>query len=205
MILPARLADPPLDPSADEGRSMLRRELLRPEYNDQALVSRFVAWLRDRIIQGVDAASGSPPLTTLAAMVVFVLLVVGLGWLLSRARLTSRAPGEDAPALSDDGLTAAELRARAETAFTEGRYAEALVDGFRALALRQIERGRIEDVPGATARELADAMGTSSPALAERVAGVGRVFDLVLYGDRPASLDQARAVLTLDDELTDVR
>jgi len=205
VILPARPADPPLDPSADEGRSLLRRELLRPEYNDQALVSRFVDWLRDRIIQGVDAASGSPPLTTLAAMVILVLLTVGLGWLLSRARLTSRAPGEGAPALTDDGLTAAQLRARADTAFTQGRYAEALVDGFRALALGQIERGRIEDVPGATARELADAMGTWSPARADRFDSVGRAFDLVLYGDRPATGEQARVVLNLDNEVTGIR
>ncbi|MGI8644855.1 MAG: DUF4129 domain-containing protein [Nocardioides sp.] len=199
------LPDPPLVPNGDEGRSLLRRELLRPEYNDQALISRFVDWLRDKITQGVDVASGSPPLATLAAMVLLVLLVVALGWLLSRAQMTSRARGVGAPALTDEGLTARELRRRAEAALAEGRHEDAVVDGFRALALRQIERGRIEDVPGATAHELAGALGASYPPRSERVAGAADVFDAVLYGDRPATAAQARETLALDDELVGAR
>ena len=34
------LHDPPLTPSPDDARSSLRRELLKPEYNDQNLVQR---------------------------------------------------------------------------------------------------------------------------------------------------------------------
>jgi len=51
------LPDPPLIPTGDEGRSMLRRELLRPEYNDQALVARFVDWLRDEGSQTLRTAA----------------------------------------------------------------------------------------------------------------------------------------------------
>jgi len=200
-----RVADPPLDTSPDEARSLLRRELLRPEYNDQALVSRFVDWLRDQLTRGIDAASGSGPLTTLAAMVILVLLMASLGWLLTRARLGSRASVTESPALNEEGLSAAELRERAEAALVEGRSAAALIDAFRALAMRQIERGRIDDAPGATAHELAGALGHAFPPLAERIGGAARAFDLVLYGDRPATADQARAVLALDDELVGVR
>ena len=32
-----------------------------------------------------------------------------------------------------------------------------------------------------------------------------RLFDLVLYGDRPATREQAELVLALDDELAGVR
>ena len=200
-----RVVDPPLDPSPDEARSLLRRELLRPEYNDEALVSRFVDWLREQLTRGVEAASGSPPLTTLAAMVILVLLVLSLGWLLTRARLGSRTSRVTEPALAEDGLTATDLRERAEASLAEGRSAAALVDGFRALAVRQIERGRIDGTPGATAHELAVSLGRAFPPWAERVGGAAHSFDLVLYGDRPATADQARAVLELDDELVGVR
>jgi hypothetical protein len=199
------LSDPPLGPTGDEGRSLVRRELLRPEYNDQALLTRFVDWLRDQVSRGLDAAAGSPPLATLAAMVVLVLLVSALGWLFSRARLTSRSRAERTPALADDGLSADALRARAEAATVEGRHEDAVVDGFRALALRQIERGRIEGVPGATAHELAVALGAAIPPAATRTAGAADLFDLVRYGGRPATADQARGLLDLDDALLGVR
>lgn len=196
---------PPLDPTAEEARTLLRRELLRPEYNDQALVARFVEWLRGRLADGVDAAAGSTPLTTLAAMVVLVLLVTALGWLLSRARGSGRGRPADAAVLTEEGLDADDLRARAEAALADGRPAEALVDAFRALALRQIERGRIDDLPGATAHELSGLLGEAFPPLRDRVVEAGRTFDLVLYGERPASDDQARAVLALDDQLVGAR
>lgn len=206
MIVAARLlSDPPLSPTGDQGRSWLRRELLRPEYNDQALLNRIVAWLREQVSRGLDVAAGSPPLATLAAMVVLIVLVVALGWLLSRARLTSRGRSAGSPALADDGLSAAELRTRADAAFREGRHQDAVVDGFRALALRQIERGRVEGVPGATAHELGVALGEAFPPLAARTSVAADVFDLVRYGDRSATADQARGVLDLDDALLGVR
>jgi uncharacterized protein DUF4129 len=198
-------SDPPLTPSGDEGRSLLRRELLRPEYHDEAILARFVQWLRDQVTRGIDAASGSPPLATFAAMVILVALVVALGWLLSRARLTSRALRPTRAALTDDGLTAAELRARALEALADGRPGAALVDAFRALALRQVENGRIDDQPGATAHELAAALGAAFPPLARRIADAADTFDLVLYGGRPATPDQARDLLGLDDALVGAR
>ncbi len=41
MLAPA----PPLDPSGDEGRRLLRAELLHREYHQQDLWQRLVAWL----------------------------------------------------------------------------------------------------------------------------------------------------------------
>ncbi len=198
-------ADPPLQPTGGEGRSLLRRELLRPEYNDRALLTRFLEWLREQLTKGIDAASGSPPFATLAAMVLFVVLVGALLWLLSHARTSSRATRGRGPALGDERLTAAELRARAEAALADGRHEDALVDGFRALAVRQVERARIDDVPGATAHELAGLLAEATPALADRLRSAADRFDLVLYGHRPATADEARAVLALDDDLVGVR
>ncbi|MFC4787032.1 DUF4129 domain-containing protein [Nocardioides sp. MAHUQ-72] len=200
-MTPLRLAEPPLTPSGDEGRSWLRKELLHPEYHQQNVVEQVVTWLQRQVDRGVAAASHAPPLSTFAAMVVFLLLVAGLVWLLSRVRRTPRRPAGAGPVLEDDPVTAAELRDRAERALVEGRHADALVDGFRALAMRQVERGRLDDAPGATAHEVAGALAASYPDQRARVDACASLFDQVRYGDRPATREQAAAVLALDDDL----
>lgn len=193
--------DPPLVPTPDEARSDLRRELLRPEYNEQNLVQRLLTWLERQLGRGLDAAADAPPLSTLAAMVILVGLVGLLGWLVSRARRTARTRDGDRAVLTDEVISADELRARAEAALAEGRHEDAVVDGFRAVATRQVERGRLTDAPGATAHEVALALGHEFPHLRERVDRGGNLFDAVLYGDRPATAAQAESVIALDDEL----
>jgi hypothetical protein len=202
VLLPASIPlDPPLTPPPDEARSKLRRELLRPEYNEQNLVQRILSWAERQIGKGLDAAADAPPLSTLAAMVILVGLVGLLGWLLSRSRRTARARDDDRAVLTDEVISADELRARAEAALADGRHEDAVVDGFRAVATRQVERGRLADAPGATAHEVAVALGHEFPHLRERVDAGGALFDAVLYGDRPATAVQAESVITLDDEL----
>ncbi len=203
-VLPSP-ADAPLDPSAGEARSWLQRELLHPEYHQQNVVQRMVTWLERQIGRGLAAAEQAPPLSTFAAMLIFLLLVGGLVWLLTRTQATRRARTSVGPVLDAEVVTAAELRARAEAALAGGRPAEALVDAFRALAVRQVERGRLEDSPGATAHEVAKSLATEYPQHGERVGDNARLFDLVLYGDRPATPEQATGVLTLDDELAGAR
>lgn len=201
-VLPAFLPrDPPLVPTPDEARSKLRRELLRPEYNEQNLVQRFLSWAERQLGKGLDAAADAPPLSTLASMVILVCLVGLLGWLLSRARRTARTREADRAVLTDEVISADELRARAEAALAEGRHEDAVVDGFRAVATRQVERGRLADAPGATAHEVAVALGREFPHLRQQVDSCGALFDAVLYGDRPATAAQAESVLALDDEL----
>lgn len=200
-VLLAEPRDPPLGPSPDEARSELRRELLRPEYNEQNLVRRALTWAERRLGSFLDAASDAPPLSTLAAMLILVSLVGLLAWLLSRARRTARGRDEVRAVLTDEVVSADELRARAEAALADGRHEDAVVDAFRAVATRQVERGRLADAPGATAHEVALALGHEFPHLRERVEQGGVLFDAVLYGDRPATAPQARAVLALDDEL----
>jgi hypothetical protein len=198
-------AAPPLDPSGDEARSWLRRELLHTEYHQQNLLERLLASLQRLLGRGLDAAASATPLTTFAAIVVFLLLAAALAWLLSRARRTARRTPEERPVLGHEAVPAAVLRARAEVALAEGRARDAVVDGFRALTVRQVERGRLDDAPGATAHEVADLLGTTYPHQRQRVAGSAWLFDVVLYGDRPATGEQARDVLALDDELAGLR
>ena len=192
---------PPLDPSADEARSWLQRELVHPEYHQRNVLEQLLSWI-DRFIGGtIDTASGRSPLSTFAAMLAFLALAIGLAWLLSRARRTPRAARTTEAVLTDETVSADELRARAERALAEGRNGDAVVDGFRALAVRQVERGTLDDLPGATAHEVAAALGAAHGAQRQRVDGTAALFDAVRYGDRPASATQAADVLDLDDVL----
>lgn len=195
------IVEPPLDPSQDEARHLLERELVRPEYHQHDVLGQVMDWI-DRVVNGtVDAASGSSPLSTFLAMVAFVALALALAWLMSRARRTARAERTRAVVAADETVTAAELRRRAEQALAEGRNAEAVVEGFRALAVRQVERGWLDDLPGATAHEVATAVGAAHPEARGRVDRTAAYFDEVRYGDRPASREQAAEVLALDDAL----
>jgi hypothetical protein len=196
-----RLLDPPLTPGGDEAHDLLRRELVRPEYHQDNLFLRLVSWLSRLLEDGVDSARDAPPLTTFAAMLVGLLLVGAVAWLVSRTRRSGRLPGAGRALLVEETVTADELRSRAETAFAEERFAEALVDAFRASALRQIERDRIDDVPGATAHEVAVALADAFPEQAPDLYRCAELFDLVLYGGRPATREQAADVLGLDERL----
>jgi hypothetical protein len=201
VALVSRLPDPPLDPSGSEARSKLRRELLRPEYHQQNLFQEFLRWLMRKIGSGLDRASQAPPLSTFMTMLILVGLVVALAWLVSRARHTARAKEDKRGVLTEEVVTADELRARADAALEAGRFEETVVEGFRAVAVRQVERGRLSDTPGATAHEVAEALAREYAAMADRVHRSARLFDEVLYGDRPATREQAVSVLALDDDL----
>jgi hypothetical protein len=201
MQLPTWLLDPPLNPSGSKAHDELRRELVRPEYHQQNLLQEGLRWLTRKLFSGLDQASHAPPLSTLMAMVVLVVLALVLVWLVSRARLTAREKGERRAVLTEEAVSADELRARAEAALEAGRFEEAVVDGFRAVALRQVERGRLDDTPGATAHEVADALAREYAPMADDVHRSARLFDEVRYGDRPASREQAVAVLSLDGAL----
>lgn len=198
-------AEPPLVPTPDEGRSLLRRELLDPAYREDDLLGRLLDWARRAILRTLDAASSAPPLTTFFAMLVGLLLVLALVWVVTRTRADHAVRRAGDAAVPDAAVSADEWRARAEAAYSSGDHGTALVDGFRALAVRQVECGHLDDAPGATAHELAVALGTLHPGRADRVEDGARLFDLVLYGDRAATAEQARSVLDLDDELAGVR
>ncbi|WP_137295443.1 DUF4129 domain-containing protein [Nocardioides dongxiaopingii] len=201
-----RAGDPPLDPSADEARRLLQTELAKPDYYDDDLLQRLLDWIDRRISGAIDGASSVPPLTWFAITVLVVGLVGGVALLLSRARTTARRrPDRAGGVLTDEVATATELRARAERALAEGRHAEAVVDGFRALARRQVERGRLDDSPGITAREVAAALALAFPDRRDRTAAGADLFDAVRYGERPATREQAVAVLDLDRELAGTR
>jgi hypothetical protein len=195
---------PPLQPSGDEGRRLLRDELVRGEYH-RHLLQRILGWLWRRLEGGVGAASGTNGVTAFVTMLIGAVLLVGLVVLLSRVRRDRRQRAAAQAVLPDDRPSAAELRQRAEAALVDGRYADAVTDGFRALAVRQVERGRLHDQPGATAHEVAASLATSYPSHGVRVGRTADLFDATLYGDHPAGHDDATGVLELDDALAGAR
>lgn len=200
----ALLVDPPLVPTPEQGRDLMRRELLDPAYH-QDVTQRLLAWLQRRLLDVLDAASGAPPLSAFAAMAVGLLLVLALVWLATRGRTASqRRSGADA-ILPDASVSAREWRERAELALAEERHSAALVDAFRALVARQVERGRLDAAPGTTAHEVTEALQSAYPDRAAEMSEGARLFDLVLYGDRSATREQAELVLVLDDELAGTR
>jgi hypothetical protein len=201
LLLRALAAEPPLDPSGDEARSLLGRELAHPEYHQRNLVEEVLNAV-NRFLNGlIDGASGARPLSTFAAIVAFLALGIALAWLLSRVRRTARVTGAPGAVVEDATLTADQLRSAAEQALAEGRHGQALVDGFRALTVRQVERGRLADRPGATAHEVAEALASTYPDQGTPVTTSATLFDAVRYGDRPATYDQAADVLALDEAL----
>lgn len=203
--LPAALLagslDPPLDPSGDEARRLLRRELADPKYYDANILERLQGWLERLIDDTVDGASASGPWSTAIAIVVVLTLVAAIALLVSRARRTATAERPGTAALTDEVISADELRARAEAALAAGDASAALVDAFRAVAVRQVERGRIEDVPQATAHELARALAAEFLPHAVAVHHGADLFDQTLYGERVATREQALELLDLDDAL----
>lgn len=193
--------EPPLDPSGDEARRLLRRELADPKYYDADILQRLSDWLDRLVNDTIDGVSASGPLSALLGIVVALALVAAIILIVSRARRTAQAERRPAAALTDEVITAAELRARAEAALTAGDTSAALVDAFRALAVRQVERQRIDDVPQATAHELARALAVEFPAQAGAVHHGADLFDQTLYGERRATREQALELLALDDAL----
>jgi hypothetical protein len=194
-------AEPPQRPSGGEGRSWLRHELVAPEYHRSNPLADLLDWLRDALDDGVRRAGDLSGATTAAALVVLFALAAVTVLLVGRTR---RARPHRAPAgavLPEHAVTADELRELADRARSEGRHEDAVVDGFRALALRQHERGRVPAAPGATAHEVADALATAFPDRRDGIARGARLFDDVLYGHRTARADQSAAVLDLDDQL----
>ena len=197
--------DPPLVPTPEQGRELLRRELLDPAYHQDDVILRLLDWLRRRVLDVLDAASSAPPLSAFAAMAVGLALVLALIWLATRARTAPQQRSGSGSVLPDSSISATQWRERAERALAEGRHSAALVDAFRALVAHQVERGRLDAAPGTTAHEVTQALRSAYPDQAAGMAQGARLFDLVLYGARPATREQAELVLALDDELARVR
>ena len=192
-----------LDPTPDQARAWLEQELHRPGYQDPWLDS-VLRWIGDHLralLDGVSNLAGvSPVISGLMALAVIALLA----WVLPRVRRESVGAGGGA-VLEDLRITPRTYRDRAAKAFEDGRYDDAVLDGFRAIAKDMSDRTLLADAPGRTAHEVSLALAQPFPGHADRLAQAANVFDAVRYGHRGATADQATEAQRLDAELVRTR
>jgi len=182
----------------------MRQELHGSQYQDPWL-SSLTRWVVDQVGRLGDGASHltglSRFITVLVALVVIALLV----WVLPRVRREPVAEPSDGAVLTDLTTTARFYRDLAARALRDGRYDDAVLDRFRAIAKDMSDRTLLDDAPGRTAHEVALALASPFPDHADRLAWAGDLFDSVRYGHRRASADQAGNVQRLDVELVTTR
>jgi hypothetical protein len=191
------------EPTPDEARDLLERELARSEYPHPSLVDRFLAWVGDRLDDLVATATGSE-VGILVAVVLAGLLAVVLLAAVSRVRRDPSGAAQEVGVL-DLPDTADQLRQRAEASLADGRPGDAVADAARALARRCVERGLLDDSPGRTTHEVYADVAARFAAQAAALSSSADLFDRVVYGRRTASPEEARTVLDLDDELRRTR
>ena len=206
MTSPTSVFDgPPLDPSSPEARQWVLDELAKGRYTTEpSLWQRFVEWLQ-HLLTGQPGA-GLIPAWGAALVVVVVLAVVALVVArLLRAEPSTRGGRARKAVLDDEGLSAADYRARAAGARARADWDALLLDSYRALATSAVERTLLTDLPGRTAHEVALALEPVFPTHAESLAASATEFDAVRYGHRRTTQDRAVAVADLDTRLLAAR
>ncbi|GAA1898916.1 DUF4129 domain-containing protein [Lapillicoccus jejuensis] len=192
-LLAARLPAA-LDPDPDTARRWVQEELAGNEYQDRrSLLQRLLDWVQQRLadLQGTPGRGGVslPPfvIAVLAGAVVVALVVLA-----SRVRRErSTAGGGSATVLGDSTLTAQQLRDRAERAFADGRYDDAVLDHVRATARDADDRTLLSDAPALTAHEVGLRLSQVFPDHAGAVTRATDRFDAVAYGRVAASREDA--------------
>jgi Domain of unknown function (DUF4129) len=193
-----------LNPTPPEARTWLRQELRGPDYQSPWLnsMSRWIVDQLRKIVEGAGHLAGlSPVITVLMAIVVIALLV----WVLPKVRREPVVAVSGGAVLENATITARRYRDQAAQALRDGRYDEAVLDGFRAIAKDTSDRRVLNDAPGRTAHEVSLALASPFPDHADRLSRAADLFDAVRYGHRRASAHQANQIHELDAELVTTR
>lgn len=190
----------------DGAREAAERELDRAVYDEAqpSLTVRVITWVIEHIQELLGRASSATPgggfglLVLVLVLAVVVVTVVRLGPL-RRAR--SADAGLDVPT----HVTAAQLRADADAAARDGRYADAVRARFRAVVRTLEDRTIIEPRLGRTATEVARDASVVAPPLRVALDAGAATFSEIWYGGRKAGPDDLRVVVELDDALARYR
>lgn len=200
------VAEPPLDPSGEEGRRLLREELEKLPYQERRSILDVISeWLTDRL------AGATGPSAGLFSQVVMLALVAALTALViyavTRIRVSNRRRGSatDDDIVVDRTIPSEEYRRRAREAEARGDHSAALLDWFRALVRSGDERALLGDSPGRTAHELVGLLSRRFPDEATTLRQAGLSFDDVRYGGRSATPAQSSGMRELDARLAKAR
>ncbi len=179
------------------------RELLDPQYADEALLDRLYRYFNQFLGDLMDGVAGGGTTGGIIAAVLIVLILLAVaalvGWQLRRA---GRRRAMAAGALFDErATTAAEHRQRAERLASEGHWTEAVQERLRAIARDLEERALVDGMPGRTADELATEAGTALPGFAAELTAAARSFDEVTYGGVAGTSAAYTTMTDLDERL----
>ena len=201
------MAAVPVDPSAEEAREWVRRELAKPEYaDDRSLLQRVIDWVSELIEDLLTRGAGGLPGWVLP---VALAVAAGLVALLLLVKVR-REPGAGGTArrgavLDEAQLDAEAYRARARAAYESDDVDAATMDWFRAIAAGGAERAIIDDSPGRTAHEVSVTLAAIFPDDARALAQAADHFDAIRYGDAGVDATVARFVRDLDARLAGAR
>ncbi|WP_322409577.1 DUF4129 domain-containing protein [Microbacterium invictum] len=209
-VVARMLAATPVTPDGDEAREWAEQELSDPAYAEaqptafDRIARAILDFLGGLFSTDVSGGWGSA-FALIAAIAIAALIIVALlVWGLPRARRRASAPV--ATLFGDaDERSADDLRRAAASAADAGRWDEALILRFRALARGLAERGVVSTPPGATVHAFARAAGRVFPSAATDLEAGASAFDDVRYLRRPGSRDDYEHLRRLDEQLIAAR
>jgi hypothetical protein len=197
---------PPLDPSAQEARELLLRELSKPEYQTSKtngvgqIVKAIEDWFSSLHIGKVPGA-GFPPFGYLVIGAIIVVALVLAFLLFGLPRLNRRSGALGSLFGDDDARDSVALREAAQRAAAAGDYDTAIEEQFRSIARAMAERGITSTFPGTTATGFARQASESFAALGPEFAAAAAAFDGVRYLGRRGTENEWMQVSALDRDV----
>lgn len=193
------------EPTLDEARGELARELARREYSD-ALPTPVLEFLESAWRSFTDWLAGLESLRP--GLGVTVLMVAGVAVaiasvLLARPRLAGRATPVDADVELglDSAMSARDYRELAAVAAGNREWATACLQRFRAMVRRVEERTFLDENPGRTAYEASDRLRLLFPTEADALGWAAGLFNAIHYGNHGADIGDWRRIDELERRL----
>ena len=198
-------------PDRDDAREWAERELEKAVYRESepTLFDRVARAIGDFLASlfnpQIGGATWSPVWTiVIVAILVAMIVVAFIIWGAPRGdHRAHRIPSSTV--FDDDERSASDLRAAADAMMREGRWDDAVVLRFRAIARSAEERGVLMAPPGMTAQAFASAAASPFPDHRDELRAAAGTFDDVRYLRRPASAEAAERITALDRAVADTR
>lgn len=193
-----------MQPTPDEARDLLQEELSNPQYQRDTAgplrdaIERFFAWMDQLQLNLGPVNLSLGPIILLVLLLAAVILCI----VLVRPRLQRSGDSEDLLA-GVPGITAAQLRARAEDHAVAGRFDEACRELFRAVVRAAEENQVLAEQAGRTATEAGWALAQAHPAQAQQAIQAAELFNYSRYGGGSLQRADYDSLLMLDQRLED--